>query len=232
MKSLYKHLLIIALVLVSTSSFSQFRPVVFGLRVAPNISWMNPDADYCESEGAEVGFSWGLISEFYFVENYALATGLNVMYTGGSLRYPAARTLSGDDSSTVGELTRNYNLQYLGIPLVFKMKTEVNEKLQAFGKIGFLTDFILKAKGKDTFEFTGGEMEDDHKITGDMVIIKESLIVGGGIEIELKGTSYLILELAFTNGLSDILKGTNQVYPDVEQRAKNSNVELGIGIIF
>jgi len=232
MRNLYKHLLTLTLILASLTSFSQFRPVVFGLRVAPNLSWMNPDADDYESQGAEVGFSWGLISEFYFVENYALATGLNVLYTGGSLKYPAAYDLEPDTNATLGKLTRNYNLQYLEIPIVFKMKMEVNEKVNAFGKIGFGTAFILKAKANDTFEYEGGDFEEEHKITGDIVVVKESLIVGGGIEYQLKGTSYLVLELAFNNGLSDILKGTNQVYPDVEQRAKNSYVELGIGVIF
>jgi hypothetical protein len=225
-------LLVSLLLLFIVESKAQYKPFVFGLRVAPSIGWIKPDADYYESDGIHPGFSWGFTGEFYFTENYAFVTGFNLLYLNGGLKYPDARAISADTLATVGETQRYYKLQYLEIPLIFKMKTTLSERWKVSAKIGLGNGFLLRARAEDTFTYPGGQAEEEHSISDEMNKVREALIIGGGAEFTIKGSSLLLLEVNFNNGFTDMLTGTNVVHPDVDQKASSSFVELGVGIIF
>jgi hypothetical protein len=224
--------LLLFLVMVSQAQ-AQYKPILFGLRVGTNLGWVNPDTEGYSSEGIVTGFTWGFIGEFFIMENYAILTGFNVNYNGGKLEYPYYKDVNEDFVPEEGLLHRKYNLSYIEIPLCLKMQAELSEKMKIFAKIGLGTSFRLKAKGTDDFVYDGGEVSYSKKnIEDDIALVRESLIVGGGIELKIKGSAALIIDLTYDNAFNNMLTGNDQSLTDTNPRAVHNFVELGVGILF
>ena len=214
------------LILVSQIQ-AQYKPVILGLRIGTDLSWVKPNVEEYSSEGVRMGFTWGFISEFYVMENYAISTGFNMNFIGGKLEYPYQM-----DADT-GTLHRVYHMKYLQIPLCLKMKTELNEKLTMFGKIGLGTAFCIGARADDDFDYTGGtESASKKNINDDVALMRESLIVGGGVELKIKGSTAIIVELTYDNCFNNILTGNNPLPGVGDPKAVLNFVELGAGIVF
>jgi hypothetical protein len=224
-----KKLLLIALsIILAFQIQAQYKPVILGLKIGTTMGWMKPDTEGYTSEGVKLGFTWGFIGEFYFMENYALSTGFNMGFNGGKLDYPVK-----DDLGLDGVMHRTYNLRYIQIPLALKMKTELNEKLNIFGKIGLGTGFCINAKANDEIDYTDGtsDSKDKRDINEDIALMRESLIVGGGVELKIKESTAIIVELMYDNAFNDILMDDNPAVAG-EPKALLNYVELGVGIVF
>jgi len=215
---------------------AQYKPVIFGLRVGTNLGWVKPDAEEYSSEGVVTGFTWGFIGEFFFMENYAILTGFNMNFNGGKMEYPSIREIAIDGSTVIDtvQFHRKYNLKYIEIPLCLKMKTALSEKITIFGKIGLGTSFRLSAKGTDNYTYDGVEVsESKHNIDDEIAFMRESLIVGGGIELKIKGSTAVILEITYDNAFNNMLTGDDPtLIKDPKPKAIHNFVELGAGIIF
>src|SRR5512138_1214656 len=120
---------------------AQYKPFLFGMRVGGNLGWIKPMVDDISSEGVRPGFTWGFIAEYYVMENYAILSGFNVNFNGGKLEYPYQMDVNEDGILEIGTLHRKYNLEYLQIPLCFKMQTSLTDNLTIFAKIGVGTSF-------------------------------------------------------------------------------------------
>jgi hypothetical protein len=228
-----KLLPLIVLVVIAFHSQAQYKPMLFGLRVGPTLGWVKPDTEGYTSEGAQMGFTWGFIGEFFLMENYAILTGFNIQFNGGKLSYPYQMVLGDDNIITTGTLSRKYNLKYLQIPLCLKMQTELSDKFRLFGKIGLGTAFNLNSKATDEFTYEGGTESSSKKdINDDIALMRESLIVGGGAEYVIKGSTALIVELTYDNAFNNMLSGENPALTGSDPKAKLNFVELGIGIVF
>jgi hypothetical protein len=226
--------LLLFLILVSQVK-AQYKPIMFGMRIGSNLGWIKPDAENYSGEGVVPGFTWGFIGEFFIMENYAILTGFNVNFTGGKLEYPAIRDVVINDNvvTTSGQLHRKYNLKHIQIPLCFKMQTALSEKITIFAKIGFGTSFCLNANGTDDFVYDGGEMSYSKKnIDDEVALIRESLIVGGGMELKIKGSTAVIIDLTYDNAFNNMLTGNNPASPESNPKAVQNFVELGAGILF
>ena len=226
-----KLLLFIIFSILATQIHAQYKPVLFGLRVGADLGWVKPDTEEYESEGVQMGFTWGFIGEFFLMENYAIATGFNVNFIGGEMSYPYV--LMTPNFYPLGTLYRKYNLKYIQIPLCLKMKTDISDKFRLFGKIGLGTAFKLSAKATDDFVFYGGtESYPKRNIDEEVALMRESLIIGGGVEYKLKGSTALMLELIYDNAFNNMLTGEDQGYMVSDPKAFLNYVELVVGIVF
>jgi hypothetical protein len=228
-----KLLPLIILLLVATQSHAQYKPILFGLRVGADLGWVKPDTEGYNSEGVQMGFTWGFIGEFFLMENYAILTGFNVNFNGGEMSYLYNATIAGDTMTTPGTLYRKYNLKYIQIPFCLKMQTDISDKFRLFGKIGLGTAFKLSAKATDDFAYNGGAQSSSKKnIDDEVALMRESLIVGGGVEYKLKGSTALILELTYDNAFNNMLTGEDPGLTVSDPKAFLNYVELGVGIVF
>lgn len=198
-------------------------PVQFGIKLGPNLGWIKPDAKDYSSEGSVLGFNWGFITEFNISTNYAINTGFNVAYNNGKLKYPYVQ------DSVEGILQRKYNLQYLEIPICLKMRTKQIGYLTYYGKIGLGISFNLRSKSKDIFNV---EPEVENNIQDEITFMRESLIVGAGVQYSLGGSTSLMFEIVFNNGFSDILSGKNTIDPTIKENAISNYIEFNLGVIF
>jgi hypothetical protein len=226
--------LVILMILVSLELKAQYKPFIFGFEISPNIGWMKPDhADY-NNKGTDLGFSWGFISEFFLMENYAIVTGFDIAYVNSTMSYPHTVFNEADSTNISGTLERNYHLKYIQIPLVLKMKTRDFGKVRFFGKVGLGTSFVIGAKADENFTAPGNEGYSKEKSTSkDQVKCnREALILGVGLEYIIEGSTALFVGLNFDNGFTDVLKDQNTTDPEITHKAINNFIELSVGVVF
>jgi hypothetical protein len=213
--------------LVTYAANAQFPPFYFGLKAAPQISWMKPDVDTYESDGAKIGFAWGFIAERNFTENHSIASGFNMLFNGGKLKFPAT------EDGASGTMSRNYFLKYIEIPLTLKMRTNDISGMRYFGRIGLGTAFKIGAKSTDEFTNESGTVTTGTKSNFDNVAFaRESLIVGLGLEYAIKEGPKMGAELTFNNGFTNILTGKNTLDSSINEKAMPNFFELAFSVLF
>lgn len=218
--------LVLLLTLVTYAANAQYPPYYFGLKAAPQISWMKPDVDDYESDGIKAGFSWGFIAEFNFTENHSIATGFNMLFNGGNLKFPVK------DGDLTASMSREYFLKYIELPLTLKMRTNDMGNMRYFGRIGLGTAFKIGSKIIDEFTpVTGSVITSDKTNYDDIAFVRESLIVGIGAEYKVKEGPKLGAELVFNNGFTNILTGKNTM-TSVDEKATPNFFELAFSVIF
>jgi hypothetical protein len=225
-------IILVSLILATSAIKAQYKPIVFGVKFAPNLGWMKSDLSTYETEGVKPGYSWGFFGDFFIMENYAIETGFNVQNFSGALKYPHAVTFEGDTTPTFGTLNRSYKFRYIEVPLIFKMHLSASEKSKFFGKIGLGTGFRLKARAEDEFVYEGGTETNEDDISNEIKQVRNSLIIGAGYQFAFQGTTSLLVEFIYNDGFVDVLKGSNTADPTIDHMASNRFIELGVGIIF
>jgi len=226
-------LIVIAIVLMVQVVHAQQKPFKFGFKLAPAISWLSPDSKNYDSGGSSFAFAWGFVADITLMEHYYLATGFNVSYFKGSLVYPHSMK---DEQGIFykGIMNETYNLRYIEVPLTIKMKTNTfGNNFMFFGLIGFNTGINIRAKSDQSFSSNSYSFSDEKvDIKDHATLFKTSLLVGAGTEYVIDESVSLIIGVNFNNGLTNVLKGSNTVDPDIETKAVPYYFELNLGVIF
>ncbi|MBT6029441.1 MAG: PorT family protein, partial [Crocinitomicaceae bacterium] len=188
----------------------------FGLAIEPSINWYSPSEEKkFESDGNPLKFGFGLVTDFKLGENIWFSTGLNITTGGGSIKYLENPTdgigyylLDNDILEPTGKFSdidstadfivldkRNYNANYVSIPLTLKMKTKEIGMMKYFGQFGF--DVSIKTKGRADDEgtpLTTGNTPDltDLNIDSEMQPLLAGLNIGAGAEYNISGSTSLV----------------------------------------
>lgn len=225
-----KYLIGIAFVFISVSVMSQ--GVTGGLYFSPVISWIKPDTKNITKEGSRFGFGFGIPVDLNFSKNFAFSTGIAYTNLGGSLKYTDSISNFITVDTTFIRLNPKtvvkYKTSFIEIPLALKGKTNEIGYITYFLKAGISPQFRFKAKGDITVN------------SGDNVDIKDEIRsfnmgynIGGGIEYSLGGSTKLLVEALFTNGLTNFTKveTINKGTLKNEKTIMNS-ISLKVGILF
>jgi hypothetical protein len=209
-------------VVFSTQSSAQ--DFKMGLSISPNTAWM-VSTDYVhEADGAKVNFGFEFMADVLFTENYALGLGVNVFNTGGDVEY-----YSSEDPEV--KVERTYSLQYVELPLTFKMRTNEIGYTTVFGRFGLGIGMNIKAEADEALDSAGREPINADE---DINLFRASMIVGGGIERTISGTTALVVGLNYNTSFTN-------TYKDVElinlgnksnMRGHDSFISLSLGILF
>lgn len=214
-----KRTLLALLLLGSIHLFAQDASQVrLGLTAHPNFGFLKVENG--KGDGVSTGFSYGLISDFEFAENYCFATGLTITTingTGSIINYAPYYAGAGDLSYDV-----KFKMQYLEIPLSVKLKTDENDGMKWFGQFGLTTDFRIGAK--QDVEQAKTPLADDVKATKNTNFFRAGMLIGGGVEYRLSGKTSLLGGLTYNNGLTNIASKPHSV--------KNHYVGINLGIFF
>ncbi|MFM2317092.1 MAG: hypothetical protein RLZZ155_1424 [Bacteroidota bacterium] len=226
--------------LLTTLSFAQATKTAtskyrLGFKVSPNVSWLASDDGNMNVGDKSLQFGYGLNFDIFFAENYAIGTGFNINNTGGKYSYFAQYT--GDDFDAagreifdmkqVGLIERDLRLQYLQIPLTFKMKTNEIGYITYWGQFGLGLNMNLKALSSDNIDYlyyqnkntleweksnrVSSSMSAPKDIKNEVNIFSSNLIFAAGIEYNLSGNTSILAGLTFQNGFTDALKGSGVV---------------------
>ncbi|WP_410219838.1 porin family protein [Pedobacter sp.] len=215
-----KIVFVFLLAVVSVTTYAQsFR---LGLTAHPNFGFLK--AENGKGDGLTVGFSYGLMGDFEFAENYCFATGLTVTSINGAAKIldfqPYHALLSSTGSR---EYNVKYKMQYIEVPLSLKLKTDELKGLKWYGQFGLSNDFAIRAKYDVSSNNT--VLADDAKADKQTRFYRAGMIIGGGAEYKIDGKTSLTGGLTYNNGLTNIAKGDNG-------SVRNHYIALNIGVFF
>lgn len=222
---LYHKLLCISIFALVTIQASA-QGVRMGLAASPEIAWLSSDKGNIKSDGAILGFKFGLMADFFFAERYSLATGIYINNTGGKLKYNSAipfRTSDGELIVLAGN-TVQYHVQYIEVPLAFHLESN---------KIGY---FVYHAQFGITSQYKIGASADIDVLDLDGVGCKDEINffnmgynVGAGVDYYVSKNTALTFGLIYTNGFIDLTNDKNKDYDD---SAYLKSFSIRVGVIF
>jgi len=192
----------------------QPRRVHLGAYISPTMSWMKPTTGKSDDNifevqgnGARLGFTYGLLADFYFTENYAIASGIQVNMTGGSILAERSGGSTAEPSS-VNSADFTYHLSFLEIPLNVKMRTDPVGGLYIFGQAGVTAgvNIVRKATYDVNYNNSNGigskASGENEKLKGTLATppMMLQMNIGAGIEYPLTEKLSAYLALFFNNG--------------------------------
>lgn len=175
------------------------------------MAWIKPDLKGLERDGYRVGFGYGVQMEFRIQDNYAIASGVQISYRGGSIKYKA-------DSVNIPDLVTTYKLQYVEIPIALKMKTNEFKKIRYYGMFGFSPGYIIRSK----FDTENLENENAKEYMNEFNV---NMIIGAGLEYTISGSTVFTGGIEFNNGFFDVFDGD-------EGKGVTNYLGLSLGVLF
>ena len=247
-----KNLLFVGLMLaLSLSASAQYKGFSFGFKLGPNFNWTGSKTGAAINQGTKAGFDLGIVAEYYFAENYALVTGVNVDFLGGKYNFDDMRNIGVDTIDyQLGTIERQFKTTIYEIPLMLKMVTPQlgNLPLRAYAQVGGALGYTNSVKVKDTF--TLGDINDsDFRATkGEYNPIHASLRIGAGAEYALLETTRVFAGIYyshdFLNSISSGAQGITSNYRkyyngdknlgqrDLELNVLQNRIAIELGILF
>lgn len=203
----------------------------FGLNVTPSLYWLKPTSDNNVSNGSSFNFGYGVNLEFYFTQNYAFVTGLELTSVGAKYTNTNKYVNSGITDSTVS-VQHSIGFQYLELPLLLKMRTNAIGLMKYFGQVGLNPGIRLKAT--DNLSATGTTPLGDYSYSNSKADgsdytnpLRLAFVVGLGMEYNLAGSTSVQVAVNYDNGfLSAIKKSTTN------GTGLSKGVTLTVGILF
>lgn len=189
----------------------------FGIHASPNISYISTKADGVENP-ANVKFGFGLMAIFNFAENYAFATGINIVGRGGELSLKDATTA----------YKAEYSTQFLQIPLQLRMSTREFGYSTFFATFGGSID--MKLSEENTFSGPPPPNKDSY-----VNFFNATFVIGAGMEYNLGGNTSLIAGIYYNQSLiNNLEKDFDPEYPliDKDKVYRFDYISLQIGILF
>lgn len=187
---------------VTAQSYDSYQKVKVGLFFSPTMSWIKPTNAETNKQKNRFGFSYGLLLDIRFTDNYMLHTGLTVgQLYGGKLRY----------TSGVADSSYSYKIDYLELPIVFKLMTNEIGAMKYWGQFGLVNSFRFKDQAKVVDNVSGEEVTPEGGPYG-TGFYNISLQVGAGVEYNISGNTNLVLGLVYRNGFVNVIND-NSVYP-------------------
>lgn len=226
-----------------------YKKVRFGVYIAPTLSWMKPttsktgDGLYApKGNGSKPGFTYGVMAEYRFADNYAIVTGLQINMTGGKIISDYQGT------ATTNVLTHSdfsYRLNYLEVPAALKLRTDIIAGFHFFGQLGITTGFNIAKKGTYTIDYLD-EMGNKKTATGANEKIKGTLAIapvifsmniGAGVEYPLNDKLDAYGGIFFNNGFAPDATNPGKYnlgysLPFQDANTRLNNFALRIGLFF
>ena len=247
-----KNLLIIGLMLaMSLTASAQYKGFAFGLKLGPNWGWTGSTTGGAVNLGARTGFDVGVVAQYYFADNYAIVSGVNVDFVGGKYMFDRARmvtdTLNPEGFVEVYGVNRTYKSTIYEIPLMLKMETNDlgNIPLRAYIQVGGGVGYAQKVKVKDEIPSEGIEEPAEWGITDrEFSNLRVSLKVGAGAQYAVDESTRLFAGVYFSH---DFINNINSIRPnyykyyngdkdfgerDVKLNMLQNRIGLEVGVLF
>ncbi|MGB4297453.1 MAG: outer membrane beta-barrel protein, partial [Bacteroidales bacterium] len=159
-------------------------------------------------------------------------SGFDVMYGSGKMKL--SDTLFSYDNMTdkLSNINSIYKIQYLQIPITLKMRTNEINYFRYYMRVG--GSLGLRIGTKYTEEISAQDNSfifrtyDNEKANNRISLFRATFDIGAGIEYSLGGTTALLGEIYFNNGLTNSLKE----YKNIKYKSILNYLMFKIGILF
>ena len=131
---------------------ARYKSFGFGFKMGPTFNWISSSTGEATNKSLKTGFDLGFKTEFYFTENYAIVTGLNVNFLNGRYTYADMRDPNATDNFVMGTVDRTYKTTAFEIPLMVKMMTEQFGLFKYFAELGVGFGLSPRVSVNDRFQ--------------------------------------------------------------------------------
>ncbi len=224
--------------------------VKLGIFVAPTLSWMHPttkksndNSFSTRGNGSKTGFTYGLMIDYQFADNYAFVTGIQGNMTGGRVSSQRAGGATLEPSS-VNAADFDYSFTYIEIPAALKMRTEpVVAGMRLFGQAGLTLGINVAKKASYTVDYVD-ESGHVQVVSDEKVLLKGTLAtapvllqmnIGAGLEMPLSDNLAAYAGIFFNNGFVPDATNPNKyelaykgTFRDGNTRLNNFALRIGI----
>jgi opacity protein-like surface antigen len=175
-----------------------------GFKANPLFSNLKPSSDNHDNVSTRLGFSYGLIFDYFLKENYAIETEFGISSMGGKVQYSKGDTT----------ITSSVKMNYVEVPISIKLLTaEIKPNLKVYGKFGVNLGFSTKTSAevvykKGTTEFANDDIKNANKYIQPFNV---SLLMGAGVEYNIAKNLDLMLGFSYANGFFNTMK-TSSLY--------------------
>lgn len=219
----------------------------FGAYVAPTLAWMRATSKSDDNknynianDGSKVGFTYGLMAEYYFEDNYAIVTGLQMTNGGGKMSMQRVSSVA--EANTIQKAAFQYNMAYLEIPVGIKLRTDPVGDMRFFGQVGLTLGINVAKKASYDLEYYDSDTKmqaiskEKDKLTSSATFTTAvapamlSMNIGIGAEIPFTNKVAGYVGLFFNNGfLPDATSPQNyELYDNANNKIKvNSTFKDG-----
>lgn len=223
---------------VCSDAFAQDIPVgpntrkkfKIGFNLSPSIDFFQPNTEGVDLDKVRAKFGYGMMAEYAFTNNYALAFGLEHKMAGASLDFAAdadARYFNQSDKTEYRLLTRAYRFDYVNIPITLKLMTNQIGYFTYFGQFGVDLSVLVSSKAKDqrqAFQYStidsvsgavsevfaaAAETKDFTGRYNQTMFMNVKLRIGAGFEWNFSGNTSLVVSVSYHNGFIDLMKDSN-----------------------
>jgi hypothetical protein len=199
-----------------------------GFNLSPSIDFFQTNTEGVDLDKVRAKFGYGLMAEYAFTNNYAIAFGLEHKMAGASLDFAAdadARYLDQSDETEYRLLTRSHRLDYVNIPITLKLMTNEIGYFTYFGQFGVDLSILASSQARDqrqtvmdtsivvgvVSELFGSAGETDFiGRYNQTMFINVKLRIGAGFEWNFSGNTALVVSVSYHNGFIDLMKDANK----------------------
>jgi len=211
-----KTLIAIACLIFTVNAFAQERNGFrLGLTAHPNFGFIKAEGG--KGNGVNLGFSYGLLGDFNFAENYSFATGLTITTINGK-----STEINPVQYAAAGTYDLKYMMQYIEVPLTVKLKTGNINDIRWFGQFGLSNGFRIGAR--QDAKLGGNVVADDINASDFTNFYRAGLIIGAGGEFNIDDKTSIMAGLTFNNGFTKLTENKYTV--------KNHYVAINVGVFF
>ncbi len=224
-----KKLLIISIALVfSFGAFAQ--KFSGGLMIGPSIGWLKSDSKDLTKDKARFSYTWGAFIDRNLNDNFAISTGIYINEVGGKIKYNNPTGFEFNDSTTFfKESIVKYKVRYIEIPISLKGMTNEIGHFKYHLKIGLSPMIKWKAKANIETVVSGVPYSPiDLNFTEEVNPFNLAFHVGGGAQLLLGGSTAIIAELVYYNGITDITPDNTDKNNDYNVLSHQIMLRIGV----
>ena len=229
-----KKVFLAQLALVDTAGTASAQ-VEIGLKVSPTITSLRAESsskNAFASDGSQLGFSGGLVVDYFFGENYAFSTGLELAGKGGSVRYTDYYNNGGGNGNPF-QTAYKMSTQYLQLPLSVKLFTnEIAPATRIYFQVGGSLNVPIGTRINGSKFYADPATGTENKAGDYVYFFDADAILAAGAEYTLGQSTKLFAGLGYHRGLVDIDRYFEQTREFKDVTIKNSSFGLDLGIKF
>lgn len=240
----------------------------FGLKTNLSIDWLRPEnKKKFKSNGSSLGYGWGAQIEYRLNKTASIVTGVGLQTSYGKIGFFDASSKDTvlyllnkdeefkefneknrlDSNNSLYQLfDRKYKINYVTIPIALKMKTKEIGYFTYYGTFGLNLGIKTKATVKDEVMLTNSNNKstiNDLNLNSGVSFARTGLIVGGGAEYTVSGSTAVFIDLTYNYFFTNVLDKddeylgvknytSNTGFNPIKQKAIPGNIALTIGVLF
>ena len=195
---------------LSLSVSAQYKGFSFGFKLGPGFDWTGSTTGAAMNESTRMGFGVGVVAEYYFAENYAIVTGINVNMLRGHYSFENGHMDSVAGFSTFS-VDRYYKSTVYEIPLMLKMVTNQygNLPIRYYAQVGGGIGYAQKVMVKDAYNGTTDEKY--HQSDKEFSNLRASMKIGAGAQYAIDESTRVFAGLYFSH---DFINNINYLSPN------------------